>query len=323
MKLPARALLLSSAAFAAILAAGASAQDYPQRSVRLVIPFPPGGATDGLARVVGQGLTASWGQQIVVDNRPGAGGNIGAMIAAKAPPDGYTLFMVGLSHAANLSLYRKLDYHPLRDFTPITQVVSIDTFLAVHPSLPVKSVKELLALARAKPGGLNYASGGNGSSPHMAMELFKSLAKVDIVHVPYKGTESVIGLMRGEAGMIFENLISIGAQIKSGKLRALAIGSPRRSAAMPDIPTVSEAGVPGYAVSLWFGMLGPAGLPKPIVDKAWRDTAALLKTAEVRERFASLGADPIGSTPDEFTAFIKTEIAKWEKVIRGANIQVD
>jgi tripartite-type tricarboxylate transporter receptor subunit TctC len=259
----------------------------------------------------------------VVDNRPGAGGNIGAMIAAKAPPDGYTLFMVGLSHAANLSLYRKLDYHPLRDFTPITQVVSIDTFLAVHPSLPVKSVKELLALARAKPGGLNYASGGNGSSPHMAMELFKSLAKVDIVHVPYKGTESVTGLMRGEAGMIFENLISIGAQIKSGKLRALAIGSPRRSAAMPDIPTVSEAGVPGYAVSLWFGMLGPAGLPKPIVDKAWRDTAALLKTAEVRERFASLGADPIGSTPDEFTAFIKTEIAKWEKVIRGANIQVD
>ncbi len=323
MKLPARALLLSSAAFAAILAAGASAQDYPQRGVRLVIPFPPGGATDGLARVVGQGLTANWGQQIVIDNRPGAGGNIGAMIVAKAPPDGYTLFMVGLSHAANLSLYRKLDYHPLRDFTPITQVVSIDTFLAVHPSLPVKSVKELLALARAKPGSLNYASGGNGSSPHMAMELFKSLAKVDIVHVPYKGTESVIGLMRGEAGMIFENLISIGAQIKSGKLRALAIGSPRRSAAMPDIPTVSEAGVPGYAVSLWFGMLGPAGLPKPIVDKAWRDTAALLKTAEVRERFASLGADPIGSTPDEFTAFIKTEIAKWEKVIRGANIQVD
>ena len=323
MKLPARALLLSSAAFAAILAAGASAQDYPQRSVRLVIPFPPGGATDGLARVVGQSLTASWGQQIVVDNRPGAGGNIGAMIAAKAPPDGYTLFMVGLSHAANLSLYRKLDYHPLRDFTPITQVVSIDTFLAVHPSLPVKSVKELLALARAKPGGLNYASGGNGSSPHMAMELFKSLAKVDIVHVPYKGTESVIGLMRGEAGMIFENLISIGAQIKSGKLRALAIGSPRRSAAMPDIPTVSEAGVPGYAVSLWFGMLGPAGLPKPIVDKAWRDTAALLKTAEVRERFASLGADPIGSTPDEFTAFIKTEIAKWAKVIKDQNITAD
>jgi tripartite-type tricarboxylate transporter receptor subunit TctC len=323
MKLPARAFLFSTAVFAAILTAGASAQDYPQRSVRLVIPFPPGGATDGLARVVGQSLTASWGQQIVVDNRPGAGGNIGAMIAAKAPPDGYTLFMVGLSHAANLSLYRKLDYHPLRDFTPITQVVSIDTFLAVHPSLPVKSVKELLALARAKPGSLNYASGGNGSSPHMAMELFKSLAKVDIVHVPYKGTESVTGLMRGEAGMIFENLISIGAQIKSGKLRALAIGSPRRSAAMPDIPTVSEAGVPGYAVSLWFGMLGPAGLPKPIVDKAWRDTAALLKTAEVRERFASLGADPIGSTPDEFTAFIKTEIAKWEKVIRGANIQVD
>ena len=300
MKLPARALLLSSAAFAAILAAGASAQDYPQRSVRLVIPFPPGGATDGLARVVGQSLTASWGQQIVVDNRPGAGGNIGANIVAKAPADGYTLFMVGLSHAANLSLYRKLDYHPLRDFTPITQVVSIDTFLAVHPSLPVKSVKELLALARAKPGSLNYASGGNGSSPHMAMELFKSLAKVDIVHVPYKGTESVTGLMRGEAGMIFENLISIGAQIKSGKLRALAIGSPRRSAAMPDIPTVSEAGVPGYAVSLWFGMLGPAGLP--VIAAPGGPTAAILvvpgAAGGIRMTIANLDGRAVAIEPE-------------------------
>jgi tripartite-type tricarboxylate transporter receptor subunit TctC len=320
MNLPVRALALS---FAAVFSLGAFAQDYPQRTVRLVIPFPPGGATDGLARIVGQGLTASWGQQIVVDNRPGAGGNIGANIVAKAPADGYTLFMVGLSHAANISLYRKLDYHPLRDFTPITQVVSIDTFLAVHPSLPVRSVKDLVALARAKPGGLNYASGGNGSSPHMAMELFRSLARVDIVHVPYKGTESVIGLLRGETGMIFENLISIGAQIKSGKLRAIASGSPKRSAALPDIPTVAESGVPGYAVSLWFGMLGPAGLPKPVVDRAWRDTAALLKTADVRDRFAALGADPIGNTPEEFTAFIKAEIAKWEKVIRSAGIQVD
>jgi tripartite-type tricarboxylate transporter receptor subunit TctC len=320
MNLPVRVLALS---LAATFASGALAQDYPQRTVRLVIPFPPGGATDGLARIVGQGLTASWGQQIVVDNRPGAGGNIGANIVAKAPADGYTLFMVGLSHAANISLYRKLDYHPLRDFTPITQVVSIDTFLAVHPSLPVRSVKDLVALARAKPGGLNYASGGNGSSPHMAMELFRSLAKVDIVHVPYKGTESVIGLLRGETGMIFENLISIGAQIKNGKLRAIASGSPKRSAALPDIPTVAESGVPGYAVSLWFGMLGPAGLPKPVVDRAWRDTAALLKTADVRDRFAALGADPIGNTPEEFAAFIKAEIAKWEKVIRSAGIQVD
>lgn len=320
MNLPVRALALS---FAAAFSLGAFAQDYPQRTVRLVIPFPPGGATDGLARIVGQGLTARWSQQIVVDNRPGAGGNIGANIVAKAPADGYTLFMVGLSHAANISLYRKLDYHPLRDFTPITQVVSIDTFLAVHPSLPVRSVKDLVALARAKPGGLNYASGGNGSSPHMAMELFRSLARVDIVHVPYKGTESVIGLLRGETGMIFENLISIGAQIKSGKLRAIASGSPKRSAALPDIPTVAESGVPGYAVSLWFGMLGPAGLPKPVVDRAWRDTAALLKTADVRDRFAALGADPIGNTPEEFTAFIKAEIAKWEKVIRSAGIQVD
>jgi tripartite-type tricarboxylate transporter receptor subunit TctC len=306
-----------------VVAVDASAQDYPQRSVRLVIPFPPGGATDGLARVVGQGLTASWGQQLVIDNRPGAGGNIGANIVAKAPADGYTLFMVGLSHAANLSLYRKLDYHPLRDFTPITQVVSIDTFLAVHPSLPVKSVKELLALARDKPGSINYASGGNGSSPHMAMELFKFLSKADLTHVPYKGTESIGGILRGEASVIFENLISIGPAVKAGKLRLLAVGSPKRSTGMPQIPTVAEAGVPGYSVSLWFGLLGPAGIPRPVVDKIYNDVVRVLKMPEVRERFTSLGAEPVGSSPEQFEAFIKTEIVKWETVIRGAGLQVD
>ncbi len=320
--LPRVLALLAACALGATAATG-HAQDFPQRAVRLVVPFPPGGATDGLARILAQGLAASWGQQIVVDSRPGAGGNIAADIVARTAPDGYTQIMVGLNHAANLSLYRKLNYHPLRDFTPITQVVAIDTFLAVHPSLPVKSVQELLALARAKPGALNYASGGNGSSPHMAMELFKSLTRADIVHVPYKGTESITGLMRGEAAMIFENMISIGPAVKTGKLRVLAVGSPRRSTAMPQVPTVAESGVPGYSVTLWFGLLGPAAVPKAVVDKMHRDVVAVLKTPDVRERFTALGAEPVGSTPAEFEAFIRAEIGKWETVIRGAGIQVD
>jgi len=318
--------ILVRASALAICMAGigvACAQDFPTRAVRVVLPFPPGGATDGLARILGQHITTAWGQQMVIDSRPGAGGNIAAEIVARTPPDGYTQLMVGLNHAANLTLYKKLGYHPLRDFTPITQVVAIDTFLAVHPSLPAQSVKELLTLARDKPGTINYASGGNGSSPHMAMELFKFLSKADIVHVPYKGTESIGGILRGEAAVIFENLISIGPAVKAGKLRLLAVGSPKRSTGMPQIPTVAEAGVPGYSVSLWFGLLGPAGIPRPVVDKMYNDVARVLKTPEVRERFTSLGAEPIGSTPDQFEAFIKAEIVKWETVIRGARLQVD
>jgi tripartite-type tricarboxylate transporter receptor subunit TctC len=221
---------------------------------------------------------------VVIDNRAGAGGNIAAEIAAKAPADGHTIIIVGLSHAANLSLYSKLNYHPVRDFTPVSQVVSIDTFLVSHPSLPVKSVKELLALAKAKPGSLNYASGGNGSSPHMAMELFKSLAKVDLVHVPYKGTQSVIGILRGEAALLFENLISVGGHIKSGKLRVLAAGSAKRSSALPDVPTVAEAGVPGYDMVLWFGVLAPAGTPANAVSAIHREIVNTVKMPDVAGR---------------------------------------
>ncbi len=310
-------------ALAAACAGFAAAQDYPQRAVRFVIPVPPGGAADGLARILGQKLTDAWGQQMVIDNRPGAGGNVAAEIVARAPADGYTLIMVGLWHAANLSLFPKLTYHPLRDFTPITQVVAIDTFLVVHPSVPANSVKELLAMARAKPGALNYASGGNGSSPHMAMELFKNMTKVNIVHVPYKGTESVIGMLRGETAMIFENLISVGAHLKTGKLKVLAVGSARRSASMSQVPTIAESGVPGYEISLWFGMLGPAGMPKPVVANIQREVSGILKMPDVKERLSNLAADPVGSTPEEFEALIKSEITKWEKVIRGAGLKVD
>lgn len=315
-----RGLLLALAAFFTGIVA---AQEFPQKSIRFIVPFPPGGATDGLARILGEKMTEAWKQQVVIDNRGGAGGNIAAEIAAKAPADGYTIIIVGLSHAANLSLYSRLNYHPVRDFTPISQVVSIHTFLVTHPSLPVRSVKELVALAKAKPGSLDYASGGNGSSPHMAMELFKSLAKVDLVHVPYKGTQSVIGILRGETALLFENLISVGAHIKSGKLRVLAVGASKRSSALPEIPTIAEAGVPGYDVVLWFGMLAPAGTPGAAVTTIHREISNILKLPDVKARLAMQGADPIGSSPETFDAFIKSEIAKWAKVVKENGLKVD
>lgn len=314
---------IASTLLAACCAGGALAQEFPQKTVRFIVPFPPGGATDGLARILAEKMTEAWKQQVVIDNRAGAGGNIAAELAAKAPADGHTIIIVGLSHAANLSLYSKLNYHPVRDFTPVSQVVSIHTFLVAHPSLPVKSVKELLALARAKPGSLNYASGGNGSSPHMAMELFKSLAKVNLVHVPYKGTQSVIGILRGEAALLFENLISVGAHIQSGKLRALAVGSSKRSSALPDVPTVAEAGVPGYDMVLWFGVLAPAGTPAGAVNAIHRAIVNTVKMPDVRSRLAAQGADPVATAPSEFDAFIKAEIAKWAKVVKENGLKVD
>jgi tripartite-type tricarboxylate transporter receptor subunit TctC len=314
---------IASLLLAACCGGGALAQEFPQKTVRFIVPFPPGGATDGLARILAERMTEAWRQQVVIDNRAGAGGNIGADLAAKAPADGHTIIIVGLSHAANLSLYSRLNYHPVRDFAPVSQVVSIHTFLVSHPSLPVKSVKELLALAKASPGSLNYASGGNGSSPHMAMELFKSLAKVDLVHVPYKGTQSVIGILRGEAALLFENLISVGAHVQSGKLRALAVGSSKRSSALPDVPTVAEAGVPGYDMVLWFGVLAPTGTPAGAVNAIHREIVNTAKAPDVRSRLAAQGADLVATAPGEFDAFIKSEIAKWARVVKENGLKVD
>ena len=309
---------------AALLSAGAAyAQDFPQKTIRFIVPFPPGGATDALARVLGERMADTWKQQVVIDNRAGAGGNIAAELAARAPADGYTIIIVGLSHAANLSLYAKLGYDPVKDFAPVTQAVAIDTFLVTHPSVPARNVKELVALARSQPGTLNYGSGGNGSSPHMAMELFKMLAQVDLAHVPYKGTQSVIGMLRGETALLFENLISVGAHVKSGKMRALAVGGSKRSNALPDLPTVAESGVPGYDMVLWFGVLAPGGTPRPVVARLHETMAAILARNDVRARFATLGADPVGSTPAAFDAFIKAEIDKWAKVVKAANLKVD
>ena len=301
----------------------ATAQEFPQKAIRFIVPFPPGGATDALARVLGERMADTWKQQVVIDNRGGAGGNIAAEIAARAPADGHTIIIVGLSHAANPSLYAKLAYDPVKDFVPVTQVVAIDTFLVTHPSVPARTVKDVISLAHAHPGTLNYGSGGNGSSPHMAMELFKMLAGVDLAHVPYKGTQSVIGMLRGETALLFENLISVGAHIKSGKMRAIAVGASKRSSAMPQLPTVAEAGVPGYDMVLWFGVLAPAGTPRPTVAKMHETMAAILARSDVRARFATLGAEPVGSTPEAFDAFIKAEIGKWAKVVKAASLKVD
>src|SRR5262245_51431492 len=309
--------------FLAALSAAAFAQGYPQKTIRFVVPFPPGGATDALARILGEKMSEAWKQPVLIDNRAGAGGNIAAELVAKSPPDGYTIIVVGMNHAANLALYSKLAYHPVRDFAPVTQAVAMNMFLVVHPSLPVRSVRELVALAQAQPGALYYGSGGSGSTPHMAMELFKSLAKVNLVHVPYKGTQSVIGIMRGETAMLFENLISVGAHVHSGKLRALAVGATKRSGAMPELPTVVEAGVPGYEMAAWFGVLAPAATPKPVVAALHREMANTMKQPDIRERFAKLGTEPVGNTPEEFDAFIKAEIAKWGKVVKEAGIKAD
>lgn len=300
-----------------------NAQDYPGKPIRFIVPFPPGGGTDTFARILGQKMNESWGQQVVIDNRPGAGGNIAAELAAKSPADGYTLIIVGMSHAVNVSLYRKITYDQVRDFAPITQVASVESFLVVHPSLPVESVKELIALAKARPGELNYGSGGNGAPGHLAGELFKMLAGINMVHVPYKGAQSMVGLLNGDHAVEFNNLITVGAHIKSGKVRVLAVGSAKRSPLMPEVPTMMEAGVPGYEKVQWFGVLAAAGTAKPIINKLNAEMVRALNLPDVTKRLRDMGSEPIANSPEQFDALIKSEIRKWAKVIQEVGIKVD
>lgn len=299
------------------------AQDYPSKPIRFIVPFPPGGATDTFARILGQKMTDSWGQQVVIDNRAGAGGNIAAELAAKSPADGYTIIIVGMSHAVNVSLYRKIAYDPVKDFAPITQVASVESFLVVHPSLPVKSVKELIALAKARPGQLNYGSGGNGAPGHLAGELFKMLTGINMVHVPYKGAQSMVGLLNGDHAVEFNNLITVGAHIKSGKVRVLAVGSAKRSPLMPEVPTMREAGVPGYEKVQWFGVLAPAGTPQPVISKLNAEMVRALKLPDVAKRLRDLGSEPVANSPEQFDVLIKSEIKKWAKVIKEVGIRID
>ncbi|HVP08690.1 MAG TPA: tripartite tricarboxylate transporter substrate binding protein [Burkholderiales bacterium] len=296
---------------------------YPARAVHVVVPFPAGGPTDILTRALGQKLSERWGQPVVVDNKPGAGGAIGSEFVAKAPADGYTLLMATSSTHSIGPALQKLPYDPLRDFAPISQVSNATNVLVVSPKLGVTSVKELIALAKAKPGQLNFASSGVGTIPHLTGELFKLKAGVDIQHVPYKGTGlSIPDLANGQVAMLFDSIVTALNYVKAGNVRALAISSPRRTPLAPDLPTMAESGLPGFESETWFGLFGPAATPKDIVARVSADTASALKAPDLRERFAAAGAEPVGSTPEQFLERVRADAARWAEIIKAANIKV-
>ncbi|MEK6592994.1 MAG: tripartite tricarboxylate transporter substrate binding protein [Pseudomonadota bacterium] len=306
------------------LTSSAVAQGYPTKPIRIIVAYTPAGTTDILARIIGQKMSESWGQPVIVENRAGAAGNIGTELAAKATPDGYTLIMgTAGTHGINVSLYRKLSWHSLKDFAPVSLVAMVPNIMVVNNSLPVKNVRELIAYAKANPGKLSYGSPGNGSTAHLSMELFKNMTATNLVHIPYKGSAGVLAdVMGGQIAVTIDNMPVYLPQVKAGKIRALAVSPAKRSSAAADIPTIAESGVPGYDSGAWFGLLAPAGTPKAIVDKLSAETARILGLPDVSKRISELGAEPVGSTPAQFTAFIKTEIAKWAKVIKDANVEL-
>lgn len=307
---------------AALFALPAYAQDYPSRPVRLVVPFAPGGPNDIIARLVGGRLSDALGQQIVVENRAGAGGNIGTDFVAKAPPDGYTLLSAGPGSLIVNPLLGAVPYDTARDFAPVSMMASAPNVLVVHPSLPARSVKELIELARARPRELNYASGGAGSTPHLSGALFAVMAGIAIVHVPYKGTgPASADLLGGQVQMAFFGIPPLLPHIKSGKLRALAVTGKRRSPELPEVPTVHEAALPGYEVSPWYGLLAPAGTPHPIVRKLNAEVTKIVHSAEMKKSLASQGAEPVGGTPDEYAAVLRADTATWARVIKEAGLR--
>ena len=297
---------------------------YPTKPIRIVVAYTPAGATDILARTIGQKLTEAWGQAVIIDNRPGANGNIGSEYAAKATPDGYTLLMVTAgTHGINPGLYRKLGFDAVKDFAPVSLVAMVPNVFVVNNAVPAKDLKEFIAYAKANQGKLNYGSPGNGSTAHLSMELFKSMTGIQMVHVPYKGSAGVLAdLIGGQIVVTMDNMPPYVPQVKAGKIRALAVSPARRSPALPDVPTVAEAGVPGYDSGAWFGLVAPANTPKDLVAKLSREIARILKLPDVSARLADLGAESVGGTPEQFSAHIKAEIAKWAKVIRDANVEL-
>ena len=312
--------LISPPAFAA-----ETAGDYPTRPVRMVLPFPPGGSTEIMARTLAQKLAEPLGKNIVVDNRGGgAGGIAGPDLVAKATPDGYVLrFTTGISHTAGASLY-KLPYDPVRDFDAITLLASAPQLMVVSPSLPAKTVRDLVAMAKAKPGQLNFASGGIGTSTHLPAEMFRAMTGVNMVHVPYKGGgPALIGVIGGESQMLIISAVAALPHVKSGKLRAMAVTSAKRWSEMPEVPTVAESGVPGYEVVVWYGLFAPKGTPRPIIALLHREIVKVLKTPDMVERLARDGAQPVGSSPAELAAINKAEVEKWAKVVRSAQIKVE
>ena len=316
-------LFLCATVFAAA-ALPAQAQQYPQRAVRLVVPYVPGGGTDFTARVIAPRLGEALGQQVVVENRPGGGTNIGSDLVAKAAPDGYTLLMAGAANAINMSLYAKLPYDTLRDFAPVSLSVKGANVLLVHPSLPAKNLKELLTLARAQPGRLNYASSGIGSANHMAGELLKLVARVNIAHVPYKGNAPALtDLIGGHVEVLISGVPAVLGQIRNGRVRAIAIASLKRFPALPDTPTIDESGLKGFEATTWFGVMAPAKTPREIVNRLNADLARIVATPEVRERFIGEGVEPVGGSTELFAAFVRDEIDKYGKVVRAASLTAD
>lgn len=307
------------------LAPGASAQSYPSKPIRMIIPFPPGGPTDIFGRMVAQHLSDAFKQQVIPDNRPGAGGNIGVEQAAKAPADGYTLTCFTVAQAIAPGIYRKLAFDPRKDLAPITLVALVPSVLMVHPSLPVKNVKDLIAVAKSRPDELTYASTGNGTSPHMLMEMFKWMTGTQMVHVPYKGAApALVDQMAGQVVVAFNSAVGALPHARSGRLRALAVSTEKRFAAMPDLPTVEEAGVKGYAGSSWQGVAAPAGTPPEILNRIQGEIVKMLQNPELKERIVNvLGGIPVGNTPAEFGKYIAVEVAKWDKVAKAAKIVVN
>ncbi len=298
---------------------------YPSRTVRILVGFPPGQATDVVARAVAQRLSETMGQQFFVENRAGAAGIIGSELAAKAPPDGYTLLMSSSGPlAVNPGLYAKLPYDPVKDFAPITLAVTVPLFIVANPSFPPNTVKELIARARANPGKISYASGGNGVTNHLAMELFKSTAGINMVHVPYKGgPPALTDLIAGQVAVMFETGPGALPHVRSGKLKGIAVGSLKRSSAAPDLPTVAESGVPGFDAVAWIAMVAPAGTPPPVIATLNAEIVKMLNLPDTKERFVALGAEPVGSKPEEFGAYMKAEIVKWGNVIRDSGARID
>ncbi len=319
-----RACVYFGCASFALHAMAAAAQNYPHRSIRFVVPYAPGSTTDTLARLLGPRLTDALGQPVVIDNRAGAAGNVGTDIIAKALPDGHTLVIVPGSHAINPSLYAKLPFDPVRDFSTVALIASAPLLIAAHPNLPASSMRDLIALAKAKPGEIRYASGGSGSPTHLAMELLKSAARVDIVHVPYKGGGSVLtALLSGEVQLTPSGVLVLMPLARAGRIKLLATTSAKRIAVAPEVPTVAESGVPGYAVSGWWGVLAPAATPRAIVQRLNSVIVNALQSADLRERLAADGIEPAGGTPEAFAEHLKREIAMWSKVVRESGARAE
>ena len=321
---PAPGVLVLAFSVAVAASGVAQAQDWPTRPVRLIAPFAPGGATDALARILAQRMSERYGQPVLVENRAGAGGNLGAELVVKAAPDGYVLLLGGVPHAIGMSLYRSPGYDLAKDLSAVANLAGFPSLIAVHPSLPVKSVKDLVSLARAKPAELTYGSAGNGSPNHMAMELFNSMAKTRMVHVPYKGTGQMIGdLVGGHVQLASVGFPAALPLVKAGRLRAVAVTGRARSPLLPDVPTVAEQGLPGFDVNSWYGVFAPAALPRELAQRLSGDIATLMSAAEAKEKLAALGAEPMPMGPDEFTRHVRDEIVLWARIVRESGARVE